>query len=621
MSGLAGLFPTSPTSSPELQRRLDAMSGALRHRGPHAAGTVVEPFAAAACRRLAAGDGSAAPGRGRDPRIQVLLAGDLLNGADLRARLLREHGIDLPPHADAAVLAHLYELHGPDFVHAGHGAFVAVVLDGRDHSVRVHRDRLGLLPLHVAITPGAVVFASEFKALFKSGLVEARVDEDQVLPFLELFHVPGRATLCRGVDKLLPGERLVLQPGRPPVRERWWRAAARVVPQPGERLDELDALLAAVTRDHARAAVPVGIGLCGGVDSSLLAAWAREATPAVRAVTVLQPDTDAEEIACARLVRHTLGLEPVEIAVADDDFWTGLDHRVWLADEPIADPALFPQLSLARAAAAHVGALLLGDGADELFAGHAHTTLAGRAAAYARLAGVLGDRIAAAATRFRRPPAERAAIRAFATDPLPFHAAAASHLSAADRAALQPLARGDHLQELVECFRAAQALDRCNRQLCVDLETVVPHQLAARIDRTCAAVSLAPRLPYLDHRVVELGLSIHGDHKWGNKHENKRVLRRVAARRLPPAIARRARHGFTNPVARWLGADRLEPLRAMLLDRGAFVGAVLPAAWLQSLLASPAALRASALRVHALVVLETWHRVFVRGGGSVPAAG
>ncbi|MGB3970274.1 MAG: asparagine synthase-related protein, partial [Planctomycetota bacterium] len=215
-----------------------------------------------------------------------------------------------------------------------------------------------------------------------------------------------------------------------------------------------------------------------------------------------------------------------------------------------------------------------------------------------------------------------AALREWGRDRLPWHALAMTHLTTTDRHALRGLVHQDHLHELGQCFAAASALDPRNRQLAADTETYLPHQLLSLLDRTTMGASIEGRVPFLDHRVAEFALGIHGDRKFGGKHQNKRLLRRLAARHLPPMVATRKKHGFPNAVHRWLAPATLPALRELLLARGEFVADTLPRSWLESLLASPDSLHQNALTVHSLLVLSTWHRVFARSGRSErPAVG
>lgn len=616
MCGFAGIYLLTPFAGPaDLATRVAAMAATIAHRGPDAQNVLVEPFAAVAFRRLAivdlvTGDQPVVNG---DGTIQVFFNGEIYNHLELREKLRVEHGIHVQKGSDAAVLPHLYERYGPDFVNHCNGMFAICVLDSRDRSCRIYRDRLGIKPLYFAVTEQAVVFGSELKPLFASGLVRASVDPAMVVPFLELFYVPGEQTLCKGVEKLLPGERLVLQPGRAPRRERWWQLSAPRELRPDDAIDELDALLADATRLQLMADVPIGISLSGGLDSSLIAHYAHRGDACVRAYTIAFPSTDPGELECARQVARQLGIEQVEISAPAGDFLAELDRTTFFNDEPVADPAFYPALLVARAAAQHVKVLLAGSGADELFAGYGHYRLSARATAYRLLAHGLGDPLAARATGMRRPAAERAAIRAFPGNRLPWHARAMTHLTAADRMALRPVTHRDAIAELAMRFQEAAGLDPRNQQLCVDTQTYLPHQLLSLLDRTTMGASIEGRVPFLDHRVAEFAMTVHGRHKFGGKHENKILLRRLAARHLPPAIATRKKHGFPNSVPQWLAADQLPHVRDQLLDRAGFAVDFFPAVWLQGLLDSAAALQQNALLVHSLLVLQSWHRVFVRG--------
>ena len=130
--------------------------------------------------------------------------------------------------------------------------------------------------------------------------------------------------------------------------------------------------------------------------------------------------------------------------------------------------------------------------------------------------------------------------------------------------------------------------------------------------------SIEGRVPFLDHRVAEFALSIHGDHKYGNKFENKLLLRKLAARHLPGDVSTRKKHGFPNAVTRWLSPDTVPQIREQLCDPGTFVGETFPRAWVDGLLATPQSLFDNALTVHSLLVLGSWHRVFCENSLAQP---
>ena len=628
MCGFAGIYliDSSSGNAPsanELKTRIQAMAESIAHRGPDAQNVAIESFCAVGFRRLAIVDlvTGDQPVTGTDPRIQVFFNGEIYNHLELREQLRRDHGVTITHGSDAVVLPHLYERYGPDFVDLLNGMFAICVIDGRDRSMRLYRDRLGIKPLYFAQVDQQVVFGSELKTLFASGLCQAEIDTQQLVPFLELFYVPGTSTISKGIEKLLPGERLVLQQGRSPRRERYWRLAQHVANPPAARtqteiLDQLDALLADATRLQLMADVPLGISLSGGLDSSLIAHYAHQGLLAsgssanVRAFTIAFPDTDPGELDCARQVSRKLGIEQIEITAEAGDFLFELDRTTFYNDEPVADPALFPSLLVSRAAAQHVKVLLAGSGADELFAGYGHYRLTGRGNAYRLLSHVLGDRLAKKAVGMHRPSAERDAIRAFGKNRLPYHARAMTHLTDADRDALRPLVAYDHLRELGECFLTANQLDARNQQLCADTETYLPHQLLSLLDRTTMGASIEGRVPFLDHRIAEFAMSIHGEHKYGKQFENKLLLRKLAQRHLPLQVSSRKKHGFPNAVTKWLSPAAIPEVRQQLCDPGTFVATTFPKAWVAGLLQSEQSVRQHALTLHSLLVLSSWHRVF-----------
>lgn len=620
MCGFAGLTFAAPFEpDPALRARLRAMTAAIRHRGPDAETLHTADFAAAGFRRLSIIDLHTGdqPVANADGSIQVFFNGEIYNHRALRDELRQATGRDLRGGSDAVVLPHLYELHGPDFVHRLNGMFAICVLDARDRSVRLYRDRLGIKPVFWAATPHGAVFGSELPALFASGLVHAGLDPRHVLPFVERLYVPGEATLARGVHKLLPGHELVLAPDQPPRTRRWYHLH-RAQPEPGDlprdrgepaALERLDALLADAVRLQLVADVPVGISLSGGLDSSLIAHYAKGAD--VHAFTVAFPDTDPGELAAAELVARTMGLPHVVATAQPGDFLQELDRFAAHNDEPVADPAFYPALLVARAAAGHVKVLLAGSGADELFAGYGHHTRSPRARLYSALAPVLGDRLAAGVLRLRAGPERRAALRQYRRTRLPFHAVATGHLPQAQwrhwHDAMHPWA------ELAATFAEAEGMDGRNRQLYVDTATYLPHQLLSLLDRTTMAASIEGRVPFLDHRVAELAFALPGALKYRGRHGNKWLLRRLARRHLPAAVATRRKHGFPSSVRQWLAPDRLGEIRDRLLAADGACRQVVPARWLEGLLADAASLQQNAITVHTLLVLQAWHRAVVAG--------
>src|SRR5207244_3596285 len=101
----------------------------------------------------------------------------------------------------------------------------------------------------------------------------------------------------------------------------------------------------------------------------------------------------------------------------------------------------------------------------------------------------------------------------------------------------------------------------------VDIESYLPGDLLPKSDLASMAVSLELRSPFLDHKVVELGLALPRELAFG-----KAALKRAFAADLPPAIAARGKSGFGVPLDRWFREDLEATARELLLgnDRGLF---------------------------------------------------
>lgn len=621
MCGFAGLYPLLPfESGAALRARVTAMADTLAHRGPDAASTTVLPFAAVGFRRLAIVGltGGDQPATNRSGEVRVFCNGEIYNHEDLRQRLRRDQGIEVIGGSDAAVLPHLYECYGERFVELLNGMFAICVLDARDQSCRLYRDRLGIKPLYVAIARHAVVFGSELKPIWRSGLVPAAVAEDQVVPFLERFYAPGQRTLARGIERVMPGEFLVLHRAEAPRRQRYWSLAARREPITGNVLGQLDALLADSVRLQLMAERPIGISLSGGLDSSLLAYYVQRSAPNVSAYTITFPETTLDERRAAREVAQALRMPHVELTAQRGSYLQELEHAASFNDDPVADPAFVPAMQVTNAASAHVKVLLAGTGADELFAGYGHYALPWRARIFRMLAPVLGERAAISASGLQLDPSAFAALRQYGQSRQAWHSLAMSHLRPEDRVALATVPSADASAEVAHWFAEAQGagLDPINQQLCVDAATYLPHQLLALLDRTTMAVSIEGRVPFLDHRLAEFALAISGARKL-RFGRDKSLLRTLAHRHLPPTVARRRKRGFPNGIGEWLAPEHLPSVRERLLDRMAFARGFFPLRWLERTLAGGPDLAERALLLHSLLVLETWHRTFV-ASRSVP---
>lgn len=595
------------------------MADAIRHRGPDDGGVAVAGRAALGHRRLAVVDLDEGfqPATDEGGTITAVFNGEIYDFHALHAELAAK-GHALRGHGDTVLLPHLYEEHGPRFVERLHGMFAVALWDAARERLVLARDRVGKKPLLWTQLPdGTFAFASELKALLQLPGLRRQVDPEALDAYLALQYVPGARTALAGINRLPPGHLLVLENGTVHV-ERYWRLVPDAAPavagrSEAEWLELVREEVGAAVRRRLVADVPLGALLSGGIDSSVVVALAAQASSQpLRTFTVGFGDARYDERAYARTVAERYGTRHEEIVV-EPDAHTLLPRLAWAFDEPLGDEAALPTLLVSELARARVTVALGGDGGDEAFAGYERYVamqLAGHLPAGAAGAAASALRLLPAARSERRSPLFRAArlLDVAATPRAERYGRLMEVFPAELRAALlEPgfVARPRPTHELL----GAPAFPGTAGLQALDVETYLAGDLLPKADIASMACSLELRSPFLDDRVLALGVSLP-DSLRGRR--GKEALRRAFAPDLPPQIASRAKTGFGVPLARWFREELREVTADLLLgERARARGQFRPAA-VEQLVRDHAEGRAdNGHRLWCLLVLELWQRLYV----------
>jgi asparagine synthase (glutamine-hydrolysing) len=565
---------------------LDRMTDAMTHRGPNDRGTHVSPGASIGVRRLSIVDveGGHQPFGNEDGTIWAIQNGELYNHASVHEALERR-GHRFASRCDTEILPHLYEEHGPAFPEQLRGMFGIAIWDQKRRRAVVARDRLGIKPVYYAVCGDLLVFASELKSLLASGLVPTDLDYEAIDAFLTLGFFPAPATPLAAVKKLEPGCVLVVEDGEVEERRYW------SYPQPtlerGGDLDEWCARLLAGLEESVRlrlmSDVPLGAMLSGGLDSSLIVAlMAKLMDRPVQTFAVgFKEAGDGNELADARFVADVLGAEHHELELSFAEETISLDRLVWHLDEPLADLSSLGFIALSELAAKHVTVALSGQGADELLGGYRKHRAAAIAGAWRRVPRPARRAFLAAAAhgpgRLRRPVETLGAV-----GPAERLLAMSGALTAETRRSLArgPLAEldGNAALRAISYRLGDFADDPLPAALYLDGQLGLVDDMLHYFDRASMAHSLEVRVPFLDHKVVELCASMPADLKV-RRLETKHVLRRAARGLVPDRIIDKPKIGFFNAaVDGWFRAqtrgaisDYLlgpSPRYAEMIDRG-----------------------------------------------------
>jgi len=635
MCGIAGILRFDRAARVE-PGPLRAMADALAHRGPDDEGQFIDGNVGLAHRRLSIIDleGGQQPLFNEDRSVVVVFNGEIYNYADLTADLAA-HGHVFATRSDTETIVHSYDERGERCVEDFRGMFAFALWDRRRRRLLLARDRLGIKPLYYFMGPGLLAFASEIKALLEHPEVPREVDPESLDLYLSLRYVPGPRTLFRGIRKLPPGHTLVWDERGLRVRE-YWDLAGHVGPEnrpddPGDGREprrRFAELLEESVRLRLNSEVPLGVFLSGGLDSTTVLAMMRKISPGGRLRTFSVgyesssgEEEQANEFDYARLAAESFGAEHNELKLRDTDFRDFLPDLVWHLDEPVADPACVPLYFISRLAREEITVVLSGEGADEILAGYGiyrrmlalermHRLggrLVGFAASAAAAAGAPGERLRHALRLAALPLAVR--YRGVSRGFLP---EAKARLLGRGDAESNGGAAGDELLDEVfgRHFAAVAGAPALDQMLYADLKTWLPDDLLVKADKMTMANSQELRVPFLDHRLVELAASLPPQCKL-RRGTGKALLRDAVAGLVPPAIVERTKRGFPVPTAALL--RRLGDFsRELLLGRDAACRSWFDPAAVERLLAeheSGAARRDQ--EIWSLLVFELWHGVFV----------
>ncbi len=631
MCGICGIVDFEhPIERDEIER----MTEILRHRGPDDAGIEMLPPAGLGFRRLSIIDlaGSHQPMSNEDDTLWLLFNGEIYNFRELRERL-QERGHRLKTQGDGETILHLYEEHGLDFPHQLNGMFAIALWDARRRRLVLARDRLGIKPLYFAQSGRGLVFASETKSLLASPRVGRTLDRASLAAYMNYGSIPGDATCFREIQRVRPGHLVVFDASGATERRYWDVDFGRKRAWPAGELEaEVEATLRDAVRLQMRSDVPLGALLSGGVDSSLVAALMAELSPhPVEAFSIGYGAEGAymNEIPWARKVAERFGMKHHALTVEPEDLVRDFERVTWHLDEPVGDPAAFLTLALSEWSRRHVTVVLSGLGADELFAGYRRYRALGLAERMRALPAWLRDgvlrplveRLPEGRTRRFGDYARLAKKFLRSLDPDPRRAWASTVSYLPDYAG--PLFEGELAgvrRDHYECAafeeiwrRAAELPDPVDRAEYVDLHMYMVDQLLLLQDKMSMAASLEARVPYLDHRLVELAASIPSAAKLA-RGEPKAVLKKVAEKYVPRECIYREKRGFTAPVEAWLRGplrervhDLLAPTRVR--DRGIFDVAFVE--WMKREFYERS--RDLSVQLYQALMLEIWLRLFVDG--------
>lgn len=608
---------------------LDRMSEAMRERGPDDQGRYCAPGIGLVHRRLSILDLSSAgrcPMANGDGTVQVVHNGEIYNFAALRKEL-EGHGHAFHSSCDTEVVVHGYVQWGTEVFRRLRGMFAIAIWDARRRRLIIARDRLGKKPLYIRERPEHFVFASTLNGIRAYETRSLDVDANALECFLCHGFIPHSHTIWRDTSSLAPGHFGVIEGDSSLRIEQYWKLPS-TSPRPvgvdeAERRTE-DALEQSV-KMRLVADVPVGGFLSGGVDSSLVMALAARHHPRIDTFSIGFEGDACSELPYARRVAERIDSNHRELVVPVDAVNEFLPELVWQYGQPFGDASAIPTHIVSRMARETVTVALSGDGGDESFAGYWRAE-AGR---YAQLFG----RVLPRTLRERAVPSIVALLSGAGGANLASRLDALNALSLARPGAGYTNSqswrdhRGDLLGDFFERADPAHRPDACRtgrrlhgrdasmlqQILFDDFQVLLPDDYLVKVDVASMAASLEVRSPFLDHEFVEMAWLLPDSLKLRGS-QRKWLLKRIAARHVPPEVIYRAKLGFAPPMGAWWRSGMVRLLEDLLVEsRCVEFGWIRADPVLRALREHADGSKNHATRLWLILWLEIWARVVLEG--------
>jgi asparagine synthase (glutamine-hydrolysing) len=567
MCGICGFYLQDERSvDPNILKK---MTSSLQHRGPDDEGYYLDGGVALGHRRLSIIDLDTGqqPIHNEDKTVYVIFNGEIYNFPEIKSEL-EEKGHKFYTKADTEVLVHLYEEMGEGCLARLNGMFAFAIWDGKKRKLFLARDRIGIKPLYYAYNGKGLAFASEPKALLRLPWVEGRLDPQGLSHYLSYDFIPAPYCIYKDIRKVPPGHQIVYQDGD--LRcECYWDLDLSDRVGVGVNEEEICELIWAEfcrgVKRHLISDVPLGVLLSGGIDStSVLAALRHEGVNDVKTFSIGFDDPSFDESRYFRRAASFFETEHHEEILAPQKLIEIIPAVASILDEPLADASIMPTYLLSRFTKGYVKVALGGDGGDELFAGYPTYQAYLLSRYYERVPRIIRSLVEAGVKRlpvsldnmsfdFRAkkfihgiayPPVERSYIwlGTFAPD---------MKEELITNGIRGELGGFNSFHVLHDYLKGKNFSSELGKLLYLDIKLYLQEGVLAKVDRASMAHGLEVRVPFLDHRFVDLVTGLPEELKLKG-FSTKYLWKKAIKDRIPDEITRRRKKGFGIPIAKWL---------------------------------------------------------------------
>ncbi|MHA1677505.1 MAG: asparagine synthase (glutamine-hydrolyzing) [Promethearchaeota archaeon] len=528
------------------------MMESLKYRGPDDEGYYLDRNVSLSHRRLSIIDLSK---KGKQPMkykdLIITYNGEIYNFKEIKKQLLKKGHI-FKSKSDTEVILHAYDEWGENCVNKFNGMWAFCIYDKKKKILFLSRDRFGIKPLYYYFNKNKFIFASELKAIRKHKL-NFKINIRALNFYFYQKYIGKDLTIFENCYKLRPSENLVFDLNKHTIKKNKYYNLKKEIDKCKninikKRLKLIQQLISDSVKKRLIADVPVGSFLSGGIDSSLISAIIAKENKNFNTFSIGFKDKSYNELKYSKIVSRY---------IKTDHYYKYLNTNEGLIkyiiknmDEPFGDPSILPTYLLSKLTREKVTVSLSGDGGDEVFGGY--DTYKGY-----KIAKFFPKFLFKISKCFINllPPSDKKLsltfkMKKFASDlNLNIIKRHLNWLATFPDKSRCKLLKDNFIQsnEFLSCNNKNNLLSiQIN-----DINNYLSEDILKKVDVASMLNSLEVRVPFLDHRLVPLVLSLPEKYKIRNL-ETKWLLKKIAVPFLPKKIIYRQKRGFTVPISKWI---------------------------------------------------------------------
>lgn len=559
MCGISGIYNFNQKIVE--QKELNLLNSRMEFRGPDDQGYYLADHFGMCMRRLSIIDVN----NGKQPisyeknDLHVILNGEIYNYIELRDQLKQKNYV-FKTNSDTEVLLYLYTEYGENFINYINGIFSFVIYDNKHKKLLIYRDRLGVKPLYYYLDKKKLIFSSNLDSISKL-IRNNEIDYYSLFSYLINNYVPGQNSINNHVKKLLPGSFISVENNNLKIKSYW-----KIKNINKNRLDNFDEQFENTLTDtikiQSRTDVKIGTFLSGGVDSSVISYLLSKRVKNFDTYTTNFIGKNQEDLYFSKKISEELHLQN-KILNIDllTDFEKYIDELLYYLDEPISDTAIIPTFLLSKLAKRNnTKVIMTGAGGDELFGGYARHYPKQKIRSY--FPNININLILILATILKKDFIN-IFIKIFNNE-IDFMLGA----SGASFNLLNCLVKNRNIFH--NTFKKNVHYQNINSYsfssqkdlLKIDMMNYLPDNILSLTDKMSMSSSIEARVPFLDHRLIELVVGQDDDKFYGkNINCSKTILKNLYKDQIKTKIWNRKKEGFNAPSNQWIFNNKLYLIR------------------------------------------------------------